>query len=73
MKTYTGAEVLAELARLCTLDSQRTVAASLGFAPQFINDVRQGRRGLTDKLARALGFEPLEQRYVRTRRKEQAS
>ena len=38
------------------LGSQKAAADRLGFTPSFINDVLQGRREMTDQLARKLGF-----------------
>ncbi len=36
--------------------TQAAAAKELGFTPQFINDVLNGRRGMTDNLADSLGF-----------------
>ncbi len=36
--------------------SQKAAAKKLGCSPQFINDVLQGRREMTETLAARLGF-----------------
>lgn len=38
------------------LGSQKAAAKRLGFTPQFINDVLQGRREMTEALASKLGY-----------------
>ena len=45
------------LADACAVaGSQQAWAAAHGISPQFVCDVRQGRRAPTDRLARALGW-----------------
>ena len=45
------------LAALSIKDSQVVVAERLGFTTAFINDVIHGRRGITEKLAAAMGYQ----------------
>jgi len=40
--------------------TQKAVAQSLGFSPQFLSDVLANRRGMTDGLANSLGFKRVE-------------
>lgn len=57
-------DVLMELARECKRTSQKATAKRLGFTPQFINDVLNGRRKITDNLAAKMGYQRVT-RFVR--------
>jgi len=45
----------------------RAVARELEFSAPFISRVVNGHEDLTDKLARALGFEPCPREYTRSK------
>ena len=64
-QSYTPEQVLLDLRRRIAGSTQADVARSLGFAPAFICDVTMGRRDLTDRLARALGYDRQPDRYVK--------
>ena len=68
MKTYTELDLVNILEERVSgyQSGQKGIAAELGFTPQFINDVRAGRRDMTEKLARSLGFTQMEKRFFRT-------
>jgi hypothetical protein len=63
MKTYTTAEVFADFKQRCQEQTQAKLADSFGFNRAFINDVLKGRRNVTVKLAEALGYTKLADRY----------
>ena len=44
-----------------------SAARDLGFDPSHISRVLNGRQDITDKLARALGFEPVPREYTRSK------
>jgi plasmid maintenance system antidote protein VapI len=69
MKTYSADEILNLLRLRVENRTQKEVAATLGFTPQFLNDVLAGRRDLTDNLALALGFERNATTYIPATRK----
>lgn len=48
---------MSELRRQTRATSQKEVAQRIHMSRQFVCDVLQGRRGVTESLARALGFE----------------
>lgn len=45
----------------------RSLARDLGFSPAFISQVVSGRQDVTEKLARAIGFEPCPREYTRSK------
>ena len=45
---------------------QKALAARLGFTPQFLNDVVNGRRGVSKELAESMGYRKLPVQFVRT-------
>jgi plasmid maintenance system antidote protein VapI len=49
-------EVIKELRRRVKATNQRQAALALDMTPQFINDVLKGRRGMTEELAKRLGY-----------------
>jgi plasmid maintenance system antidote protein VapI len=63
MKHYTQADLMNDLRARCCATTQKDVAVCLAMPPSFINDVLSGRRNMTDNLARAMGYEPVEKRY----------
>lgn len=70
-KPYRGClfipEVLAIIeARIARYGSAKATAKLLGISPQYLNDIRLQRRGLSDTVLSALGLE----REVTYRRKE---
>jgi hypothetical protein len=52
----TEEDLLAELACHVEKDGGKMTASSLGFTPPFIWDVIHRRRGMTEKLSKALGY-----------------
>ena len=56
-KSATTAELLEKLrAAVESEGSQRAWAAKHGLSPQFVHDVLKERRGITDRIAEALGY-----------------
>lgn len=51
---------------LCADSSQTEVAKELGFSIQYIHDVINGRRGISKRLAKALGYDMVS-RFVVTK------
>ena len=45
-----------EIQKRCDASSQTDAAKELGFSVQYIHDVIRGRRGISKKLAKALGY-----------------
>lgn len=59
--SLTHAQALASLRALVRLEGTAKAAATVyGVSPQYLSDVLNGRREISEKLAKALGFE----RYV---------
>lgn len=59
MKKYTEGDVLNSLRERISPPrgtTQKEVARKLGFSPQFLNDVLNQRREITERLADSLGF-----------------
>jgi len=49
--------MIAILEKACeTAGSQRAWSEANGLSPAFVNDVLQGKRGVTDRIAEALGY-----------------
>ena len=69
MKYYTDGEILKALRERIDATNQKSVAVTLGFSPQFLNDVLGNRRKLTSDLASALGFHECPRRFVRASQK----
>jgi plasmid maintenance system antidote protein VapI len=70
MRNYSEGEVLKHLRERTQPkagENQSSLAAKLGFSPQFINDVLNSRRNLTDALAESLGFHRVPTVYVKKR------
>jgi plasmid maintenance system antidote protein VapI len=65
MKTYSTAHLVGILETKVKSKSQRKVAGDVGFSPQFVNDVMNGRRPVTEGLATRLGFRKVPDRWVR--------
>ena len=65
MKTYTDTDLIGVLRKRVDALSQKEVSREIGFTAQFVNDVLAGRRVMTVKLATALGFIKLDNRYTR--------
>lgn len=57
MKTYTQTEVLAVIAQEAEETSVRAVARRLGMNAGYISDILLGRRGISEAVAEAFGFE----------------
>lgn len=71
MKTYTDLDLLGILHTRIAGCSQKQIAGDLGFTPQFINDVVAGRRMITPKLAAALGYTKLQNRYFKAKQQKE--
>jgi hypothetical protein len=57
VESYTEEDVLTALREKIKAEGrQAIVAKQLGFTPQFLNDVVNGRRTITGRLALSLGF-----------------
>ena len=56
MKRYYDADVLVALSRALKNSTLQAEGDRLGFSPQFLCDVRLGRRPVTESLALMLGF-----------------
>ena len=65
MKTYTDAQILGVLKAMVAKQSQVFVATALGFQPSIISETLSGKRGISESLARELGFIKLDNRYTR--------
>ena len=63
MRTYTDTDLIGVLRKRVDALSQKEVSREIGFTAQFVNDVLAGRRVMTVKLATALGFIKLDNRY----------
>ncbi len=72
MKTYTQAELLDDLRIRCHKRSQLAVAIELELSASFVNDVLKGRREMTINLARAMGYQPMQQLYTRSKQASEA-
>lgn len=67
MKSVGLAAVEKELELRVEGETQVKLAQSLGISPQYLCDVRRGRRPVTKELAEKLGFEELPRRFVKVR------
>ena len=66
MRYYTEGEVRKILKeQLQRRGDQKKLAASLGFSPQFLNDVVNGRRKVTAELAESMGYHKLPSQFVK--------
>lgn len=55
-KDFTTDDLHQELWQRVNASNQRSVAASLGVSVAMLNDVLHGRRGVTERIALALGY-----------------
>ncbi len=51
------ADPIQKLRLMCAAQGQKAVAGKLGFSTAYINDVLHDRREISDKMAKALGYE----------------
>lgn len=68
MKTYTQEEVLGVIRALTEASTLRQVARDVGFSAAHISDVLSGKRGVSEAIAAAFGFEREVLTEVRFRR-----
>ena len=61
----TDKELLKILREACEkAGSQRKWAVDNGFSPAYVNDVLQGKRYISEAMAKKLGYEPNKKRWV---------
>ena len=65
MRHYTEGEVLKFLREKVSRSNQKDVAQSLGFTPQYLNDVLGERRPITAQLAESMGYHEIPRRFTR--------
>lgn len=66
MRYYTEGEIRKILKeQLHKRGDQKALAARLGFSAQFLNDVVNGRRKVTEELAASMGYWKVPVRFVR--------
>lgn len=69
-RTYDHDHMLREITALVKRwGSQESVAGRLGVTPQFLSDVRLGRREVSEKVAKALGYRR-EPRFIKLKERE---
>lgn len=56
-RTYSQDELLNELRQRVAASSQRQVAQQLGISTSMMNDLMLGRRDVSDRIAKALGYQ----------------
>lgn len=59
IKYFDSRALLDELTARCEASSQTILARELGISVSYLGDVLHGRRGISDRMARALGYERL--------------
>ena len=57
IKQYTTEDVMDDLRRRVSSSTQVAVAASLGVSAQHVNDLLNGRREMSERIAGAMGYE----------------
>ena len=57
MRQYTTEDVMAELRSRVAASTQRAVATDLGVSFQHLNDLLNGRRAMSERIAEAMGYE----------------
>ena len=55
-REYNAEYVIEELRLRCSASSQAAVARELGISLQHVNDLLNGRRKMSDRVAQALGY-----------------
>lgn len=55
-KTYSQSDLLKVLNERIAGSSQKTVAEALGVTPQLVNDLVHGKRDISERIAKALGY-----------------
>ena len=58
-RTYNASQITAILKGMVKRTSFRRTAAELGVTAPYISDILKRRRGLSENVARAMGFEPI--------------
>jgi plasmid maintenance system antidote protein VapI len=56
MKFYTESDVVAELKKRADSSSQLQVANEMEIHPSMLNDLIHGRRAISERMAKKLGF-----------------
>lgn len=56
MKKYTENDVVELIALAALITSQKQLAKKFGISPQYLNDILNYNRPLTDKVIEAFGF-----------------
>jgi plasmid maintenance system antidote protein VapI len=65
MKTYTDADVRTALAELVEESTYRSVAANIGIDHANLHRIIHGEREITLEAASAVGFAPIERKWLR--------
>jgi phenylalanyl-tRNA synthetase beta subunit len=58
-RTYNASQIESVLRKMVKQTSFRRTAAELGVTAAYVSDILKHRRGLSERVARALGFEPI--------------
>lgn len=56
MQQFSYEHLLSDLKQRVSVTTQKAVAKSLKVTPQFLNDVLKGKREISKKLARSMGY-----------------
>jgi len=58
-RTYNASQIESVLRKMVKQTSFRRTAAELGVTAAYVSDILKHRRGLSERIAKALGFDPL--------------